>query len=259
MRFNLVLLLATVFISSSLWAKTPQEKGLEIAQQVRDKNEGFIGEEANMKMVLINSNGQQVIREMVGKVQEGKSDGDRSLMEFMNPKDVKGTKMLTWSYKNKEDDQWLYLPAFRRVKRINSSGKSASFMGSEFAFEDLGSQEIEKFNYKWIEDKKYEKRDVWVLERISKEPSGYSKQIIYMDKQIYNPMKIEYYNQRGELLKTAEFSMYKQYTIGGKKLYRANKIHMKNVQTKKESIFAWENRALGKKFADADFSQSRLK
>ncbi|MBH47779.1 MAG: outer membrane lipoprotein-sorting protein [Halobacteriovorax sp.] len=238
---------------------TPEQKGLEIAKQVRDKNNGFAGEESKMKMVLITASGQQVVREMDGKVHEGGKDGDRSLMEFQNPKDVKGTKMLTWSYKNKEDDQWLYIPAFRRVKRINSSSKSSSFMGSEFAFEDLGSQEIEKFNYKWLRDEKVDKRDVWVLERVSKEPSGYSKQIMYMDKQIFNPMKIEYYNQRGELLKTAEFSAYKQYTIGSKKLYRANKIHMKNAQTKKESIFTWDNRVLGKKFPESDFSQSRLK
>tara|TARA_R110000868_G_scaffold167130_2_gene401434 strand:+ start:9369 stop:10136 length:768 start_codon:yes stop_codon:yes gene_type:complete len=245
--------------SLSAIAASPQEKGLEIAKQVRDKNDGFIGEQSKMKMVLITASGQQVVREMDGKVLEGGKDGDRSLMEFQNPKDVKGTKMLTWSYKTKEDDQWLYIPAFRRVKRINSSSKSSSFMGSEFAFEDLGSQEIEKFTYKWLRDEKIDKRDVWVLERVSKEPSGYSKQIMYMDKKIFNPMKIDYFNQRGELLKSAEFSAYKQYTIGAKKVYRANKIHMKNVQTKKESIFTWDDRVLGKKFPESDFSQSRLK
>lgn len=245
--------------SSFLMAATPEEKGLQIAQEARAKNNGFVGEESKMKMILISSSGDKVVREMIGKVQEGGSEGDRSIMEFMNPKDVKGTKMLTWSYKTKEDDQWLYIPAFRRVKRINSSGKSASFMGSEFSFEDLGSQEVEKFNYKWLKDAKVEKRDVWVLERVSKEPSGYSKQIVYMDKQIYNPMKIEYFNMRGELLKVAEFSAYKQYVVGKAKVYRANRIHMKNLQTKKESIFTWDERSLGKKFADADFSQARLK
>lgn len=259
MRLIAMLGLISFILPLGLFAETPEQKGLKIAQMARDKNEGFVGEESNMKMILISSNGQQVVREMVGKVQEGSTDGDRSLMEFMNPKDVKGTKMLTWSYKNKDDDQWLYIPAFRRVKRINSSGKSASFMGSEFSFEDLGSQEIEKFNYKWLKDDTVEKRKVWVLERVPKQDSGYSKQVVFMDQQIFNPMKIEYYNPRGELLKVAEFSAYKQYTVGGKKLYRSNRIHMKNIQTKKESIFAWENRALGKKFPESDFSQSRLK
>lgn len=257
---RLIALLGLICVAQPVFsAVTAEQKGLQIAQQARDKNDGFIGEESSMKMVLITANGQQVVREMEGKVKEGGSDGDRSLLEFQNPKDVKGTKMLTWSYKSKEDDQWLYIPAFRRVKRINSSSKSSSFMGSEFAFEDLGSQEIEKFNYKWLKDDKVNKRPVWVLERVSKEPSGYSKQIVYMDQKIYNPIKIEYFNLRGELLKTAEFSAYKQYTIGKNKVYRSNKIHMKNIQTKKESVFTWNNRVLGKKFPESDFSQSRLK
>ena len=260
MRFLATLMIfGLIQVGHTATKQSPEEKGTGIAKQVRDQNDGFIGEESNMKMILITADGQQVVREMEGKVQEGGKDGDKSLMEFSNPKDVKGTKMLTWSYKSKEDDQWLYIPAFRRVKRINSSSKSSSFMGSEFAFEDLGSQEIDKFNYKWLRDEKLNKRDVWVLERVSKEPSGYSKQITYMDKKIFNPMKVEYYNLRGELLKVAEFAGYKPFKVGQKTLYRANKIHMKNVQTKKESIFTWDNRTLGKKFTESDFSQSRLK
>lgn len=258
---RLIAAIALIFNMNIVYAakQTPAQKGTEIAKQVRDKNDGFVGEESDMKLILITADGQRVVREMDGKVKEGGKDGDKSIMEFSNPKDVKGTKMLTWSYKSKEDDQWLYIPAFRRVKRINSSSKSSSFMGSEFAFEDLGSQEIDKFNYKWLRDDKVNKRAVWVLERVSKEPSGYSKQVMFMDQKIFNPVKVEYYDLRGELLKVAEFKGYKEYSIGKKKLYRASEIHMKNVQTRKESIFSWDNRELGKKFADSDFSQTRLK
>ncbi len=250
----------TMTLSMSVFAtQTPQEKGREIAQKVSARNEGFVGEQSRMKMILISADGQEVVREMEGKIQERADDGDRSLMEFENPKDVKGTKMLTWSHKQGDDDQWLYLPSLRRVKRISSSGKSASFMGSEFTFEDLGGQEIEKYNYKWLRDETIGGDKVWVLERTSKEPSGYSKQIMYMSQSLYNPLKVEYYNRRGELLKVAEFSDFKTYTVGGKKLSRANKVHMKNVQTKKESLFTWQDRSLGKKFPDAEFSQGRLK
>lgn len=250
----------TIALSSSLQAAPDAaKKGREIAEKVRDHNDGFVGEQSQMKMILISATGQEIVREMEGKIQERDDDGDRSLMEFHNPKDVKGTKMLTWSHKKGDDDQWLYLPSLRRVKRISSSGKTASFMGSEFSFEDLGSQEIDKYNYKWLKDDKIGSEAVWVLERVSKDPSGYSKQVMFMSQKIFNPLKVEYYNMRGELLKVAEFSDYKSYKVGAKTLYRASKVHMKNVQTKKESVFTWENRSVGKKFADADFSQTRLK
>ena len=74
-----------------------------------------------------------------------------------------------------------------------------------------------------------------------------------------NPTKIEYYNRRGDLLKIAEFSDWKEYQVEDKKFFKAMKVHMKNVQTKKESIFVWSNRSLGKKLKSRMFNPARLK
>lgn len=237
-----------------------QKKGLEIALKVREANEGFVGETADMKMILIDAYGAETVREMNGQTMEVDGDGDKSLMVFRSPRDVAGTKMLTWSRREGSDDQWLYLPSLRRVRRISSNNRMASFMGSEFSFEDLGSQEVERYDFKFLRDDKHNDEDVYVVERVPKDRSGYSKMIMYISKSKMNPLKIEYYDRREELLKEAEFSDFKRYEIEGTntKTWRSNKIHMKNVQTQKESIFSWNDRELGVSLPERAFTQSAL-
>ena len=143
----LSLSLATVLtvLSASAMAETPEEKGLRIAKEGDVKDTGFGDFTADMLMTLKNRAGKTSRRVIRSKTLEGKGVGDKSLSLFDEPADVKGTAMLTFSHGLKADDQWLYLPALKRVKRINSRNKSGPFMGSEFAFEDLGSQDVEKY------------------------------------------------------------------------------------------------------------------
>jgi outer membrane lipoprotein-sorting protein len=246
----LSLLLATAF------ASTPEQKGLEIARKSEKANNGFKGEKSTMEMILLNAAGEKIERKMDSKVRETTDDGDMSIITFKWPADVKGTKMLTWTHKKDDDDQWLYLPSIKRVKRISSRNKSGSFMGSEFSYEDLGSQEIEKYSYKHIKDEKLNGRDSWVLERVPNDKkSGYSKQVIWMDKEYLNATKTEYYDRKGDLLKTANFSNYKKFG----EFWRAGKIEMTNHQTSKKSILTWSDRELGKKFSKRDFNKNSLK
>ncbi len=255
---EIVLLLCFLWVGLSFGA-TPQEKGLEIAKKMQAANNGFQGEESTMEMVLIDAYGAKTTRLMKGLVMEVEGDGDKSISIFLNPKDVKGTKMLTHTHKEGDDDQWLYLPTVRRVKRITSSNKSSSFMGSEFSYEDLGSQEIEKYNYKWLKDIKVDGMKGWLLERVPKTKSGYSKMVMKVVEKYMNPVQVEYYDRKAELLKVAEFSNFKEFKVGNKKMWRSNKIHMKNVQTKKESIFEWKDRKLAVKHKSRDFNKSSLK
>ena len=112
------------------------QKGLEIMTKADKANSGFLGETSEMHMTLINAHGDKVERKMNSKITETESDGDKSIFTFQWPADVKGTKMLTWTHKKGNDDQWLYLPALKRVKRITSRNKTGSFMGSEFSYEE---------------------------------------------------------------------------------------------------------------------------
>lgn len=249
--FALLALLAPL----ALLAQSPEQKGLQIARDVDAANEGFKGEFAEMEMVLINAHGDKTTRKLTNESVETVGDGDRSVSTFLWPADVKGTRMLTWSHKTGDDDQWLYLPSLKRVKRIASQNKSGAFMGSEFSYEDLGSQEVEEFKYKFLEDTTYEKRPCWKLERIPVSTrSGYSKEITWMDKEYMNPVRIEYYDRKGELLKIGVFSKYVKYG----KYWRANRIDMENVQTKKRSELTWTARELNKSFDEARFSADSL-
>ena len=236
-------------------AGTPEEEGLRIAKLADEANNGFIGEYSEMEMVLINAHGDRTIRKMVTETVEAEGDGDRSISTFHWPADVKGTRMLTWSHKDGDDDQWLYLPALKRVKRISSRNKSGAFMGSEFSYEDLGSQEVEEFTYKFVKDESLDDRDCWVLERTPvSSRSGYAREIVWMDKEYKNPVKIEYYDRKNELIKIGKFSKFEKYD----QWWRANEIAMENVQTKKHSIITWNIRELGKTFSEDRFSSDYL-
>ncbi len=231
------------------------KKGLEIAKQVDKFNEGFKGENSTMKMKLINAHGQESNREMTSIVKEIKNDGDKSKIEFQKPRDVKGTRMLTWSHRKKDDDQWLYLPALKKIKRITSRNKSGSFMGSEFSFEDLGSQEVDKYKHFFLAEEKLGERVTWKSERIPVDKkSAYSKQIVWVDKEYKAAAKVDYYDRKGTLMKTAVFSDWKKYG----KWWRANKIDMKNHLTRKGSVLIWSNRKLGVDQDDDDFDSDEL-
>ena len=238
-------------------ALTPEERGLKIAQDAEKANDGFRSESSSMEMVLINAQGDKTTRRMASQVLEVSNDGDRSLITFEWPADVKGTRMLTWSHKSKTDDQWLYLPSLGRVKRISSRNKSGSFMGSEFAYEDLGSQETEKYtDYKYLGDATVDGRKTWKLHRVPTERrSGYSKQIVWMDPVYQNALKIEYYDRKGELLKTMTLSGYEKLN---QKYWRAARIDVINHQTQKKSSLTWAKRRLGADVDDTEFESESL-
>ena len=116
---------------------TPEEAGLKIAQDARAREEGFVNFTAQQVMVLRNKQGQESRRQLRVQVLEVSDDGDKSLFVFDEPRDIQGTAFLIHAHREDADDQWLYLPALKRVKRISSANRSGSFMGSEFAYEDM--------------------------------------------------------------------------------------------------------------------------
>ena len=135
-------ILVSMAMVVNVWAIS----NLELAQKSDAVMSGYEDAKSEMVMTLVNANGQERQRTMKSMVLE-KEGGDKSLMEFLTPADVKGTKFLSYEHADKDDDQWLYLPALKRVKRIASKNKTGSFMGSEFSYEDLSAFNIDKYNY----------------------------------------------------------------------------------------------------------------
>src|SRR5210317_1945437 len=194
-KYLFTVIVAMVLLPSSLYAQSAEQRGLEIAQAAEAYDSGFIDFTANMIMTLKNKAGKTSTRNIRIKTLEVEGDGDKSLSIFDEPAEVKGTAMLTYSHGLEPDDQWLYLPALKKVKRIRSRNKSGPFMGSTFAFEDLGSQEIEKYTYNYLRDEACGEWNCHVMERFpAYEHSGYTRQLVWIDSEGYRVVKAEYYD-----------------------------------------------------------------
>ncbi|WNO07513.1 outer membrane lipoprotein-sorting protein [Teredinibacter sp. KSP-S5-2] len=243
-------------LSVQSFALTPEERGLQIAQESDRRDLGFEDAIADITMILRDKYGNERPRYMRTRTLEVKGDGDKSIIIFDNPGDVKGTSFLSFTHKVGSDDQWLYLPRLGKVKRISSSNKAGAFMNSEFAFEDIASQEIEKYTYKYLVDEKVDGIDCFVLESDPVDPkSGYSKIKTWMDKERYVPIKIEFFDRGGNHKKTLTYSEYNQYL---EKYWRAHKWEMENHQTGKSTELQMVNWQFKTGLTDKDFNKNSL-
>lgn len=238
-------------------AQTPEEKGLEIAIAADKKGDGFQDMQAKMLMVLKNKQGKSSERELRVMSLEVPEDGDKSLTIFDTPRDQKGTALLTFSHKDKSDDQWLYLPALKRVKRIASKNKSGPFMGSEFAFEDMTSQEVDRYKYKFLREEELNGKLCYVVERYPiEEESGYTKHVAWIDKDELRTWKVDFYDRKKSHLKTLTMSDYELYKD---KFWRPHKMFMENLQTGKSTELTWSDFQFAVGLSDNDFTQNSLK
>ena len=253
---KLLSILLIGLLSLNATAETPEEKGLAIAQEADKRDAGFDNYTSDIKMVLKNKAGKESVREMRSKTLEVEGDGDKGLTIFDKPNDVKGTALLSFTHREGTDDQWLYLPALKRVKRISSNNKSGPFMGSEFAYEDITSQEVEKYSYKFIRDDKLNNADMFVFERYPIDPkSGYTRQIVWMDKAEYKERKIEYFDRKNARLKTLLLTEYHQYK---NQYWRPHDMHMENHQTGKSTRLLQSNFKFDAGLSNRDFNKTSL-
>jgi hypothetical protein len=246
------IVLITILTATTLMAIT----NIEVAKKSDEVTDGFKSSIAKTEMILINASGQKSIRELEMKTLEGEN-GDKTISTFLTPADVKGTKTLTHEHIDRDDDQWLYLPALKRVKRIASSNKSGSFMGSEFSYEDIGNQNYNKFTYnKGIEEVMLNGIKCYKGSRVPKDKnSGYTKQVSWVSMDNFLLQKVDYYDRKSELLKTAIFSDYKK--IDG--VWRVGKIIMKNHQNDKTTILIWKEDKIRAGLKDREFNKRVLK
>ncbi len=253
MKKSIITTIALVAFSLG-FAQTDEEIGLQIAKAAEEADLGFGSSTVELKMTLKNKNGQTSERFLENKTLELTEDGDKSLIVFNSPKDVKGTATLTFTHKVGSDDQWLYLPSIARVKRISSNNKSGPFVGSEFAYEDLSSQEVEKYSYKFLK----EEGSNLIVEQDPVDPkSGYTRRVVTYNKDKgYRIEKIEFYDRKNALLKTLTYSDYKLYK---EKFWRAGTFNMVNHQSNKETILKFSNYNFDAGFTDDDFTQVALK
>ncbi len=197
MKLTLVVL---TFVFGSLNAQ--ELTGLEVMEKVYNRPTGN-DMEATLTMTLINAQGDERVRVIKQYIRDF-GDVEKKIMFFISPADVKNTSFMNWSYdeEGKDDDQWIYLPALKKIKRISSDSKGDYFMGSDFTYDDLGDRKPSEDTHKILRTEKVDGLDCYVVESVPKdEDYMYSKTVTWVVKDRWYGIKKEFYDEDGDLLK----------------------------------------------------------
>jgi len=251
-------LLTGLSLNPVLQAQDAEQKGLEIAARSDRSDRGFADSKVELKMVLRNAAGLESSRSLEITTLEVPDEdfGDKSLVLFDTPRDIQGTALLSHAKILDPDDQWLFLPALKRVKRIASANKSGPFVGSEFAFEDFTSLELNKYTYKYLREDHVDGMTYDVVERYPQyKNSGYTRQVSWVDQDVFQIRKIEFYDRRGDLLKTLSLEDYRNYDG----IWRAQTLKMVNHQTNKSTDMIYGEYEFKTGLKDQDFVKGKLR
>lgn len=244
-----------LFLSPALIAQ-PKD-GKKIVAKALKNDEGFKDSIVEAEMILSDAQGVSSNRTFTIQTLEGKNDEDKTVIKFLTPKDIEGTALLTHTVKDGDNLQWLYLPSLRRVKRISSSNQSGPFVGSEFAYEDMVTHVLDKYEYKYLKTEIFNNLSCDVIEEKPKNSkSGYSKQIVWLDEKELRIQKVDFYDKKNEKFKTL---ITDGYTKFNSKFWRPAKSKMTNHQTGKSTLINWKNYKFSTGLKKSDFNKSVLK
>ena len=255
-QFSLLLGLGALCLASLAQAQS----GREIMEQQKERHQ-VDREETNVRMQIVNRSGKSKERQLSifsFQMPDGLSKG---LIKFTGPADIRDVGLLTWEQpKEKDDDQWLYIPAARRVKRIASGGKKNAFMGTDLAFEDLRPENLDAHNYKLVKNESIDGHDCYVIESTpstSKETkeSGYGKRVFWIRKDILVTLKTEFFDKKDRLIKVGTS---KELVSLSGDIYRINRSETETVRKKTKTVMIIEGRNLEPNFDESFFSQQNL-
>ena len=258
------LLLASFLLSPlSLFAITADAMTAdEIAKQVDERD---VGDKSisTMEMTLIDKHGNKRIRNMKNYSMD-KGQDTQSVIFFLSPADVRNTAFLTYDYddSSKDDDQWLYLPALKKTKRIASSDKSSSFMGSDFTYSDMTSREVDDYSYRIAKESSVHDHKVWVMESIPKtdktiDETGYTKSYMFVRQDNFVVVRALHILKDGGKKKYLDVKKLEK--IDG--IWVATEIEMKTTKDKKtlhRTILKLDNVKFNQDLDDAFFSVRRI-
>ena len=185
---------------SSVFSQT----GFEIAKMV-DEKPTPMDMSNKTKMILTNSKGKSRSNAMISKSMDGNK---KQLIWFLEPKDDQGVAFLKIEHDDKDDEMRMWLPAFKKVRRISSKKKGDAFMGSDLSYEDLSSRNLDENDYNRLDDEMVNGKDCYVLEIIpgKEAKSSYSKHVSWIEKSSLMGVKEESYDKRGRLKKVKQFT-----------------------------------------------------
>ena len=253
---SFLLLTSVFFLATVTYAKS----GKEIMEEQKRRHQ-VAKEETTVKMELVNHSGRVKERQLSIYSLQLANDLSKGLIKFTGPADIRGVGVLTWEQgQDQDDDQWLYIPAARRVKRIASGGKKNAFMGTDLAFEDLRPENLAAHNYELVKEEALDGHDCYVIEstpatKKETKESGYGKRVFWIRKDLLVSVKTEFYNKRGTLLKIATASELVELQDG---IYRANRSETQTVRAKTKTVMIIEDRTLQPDFDESFFTQQNL-
>jgi outer membrane lipoprotein-sorting protein len=210
---------------------------------------------SNLTMTLINKSGNQRVRK-IKQFTKDLGEVEKSIMFFLSPADVKNTSFMSWSYdSDKSDDQWIYLPALKKTKRISSDSKSDYFMGSDFTYDDLGDRKLEDDTHKLLREETIDGKACYVVESVSKdEDYMYTKTITWIIKDNFIGLKKEFYDEDEDLLKILSIKKYEK--ISG--LLIITNSEMKNVQKNHKTSMVLNNVQINTGIAVSKFTERMM-
>ncbi len=193
---QLFIIVALIMLPTLVFAET----GTEIMQRVQDVQKAD-SSAMDIRLGLIESNGE--VRERRIQTLTLTENGlTNTITVFLAPASVKNTRFLTRQRSEGTDDQWIYLPALSRVKRIAASEGGGSFMGSDFSFSDMASTtyDTDEANHTLIGEETLNDRSTFIIESVPITASDYGMTKIWVDKETYLPLKVEFYEKDASTL-----------------------------------------------------------
>ncbi len=153
----------------------------------------------------------------------------KSLIRFQHPADVKGTGFLMWEYTgDKDDDQWLFLPALGKVKRIAAREKSENFMGSDFTYEDISGRDLDDEHFSLLGEEMLDDNECYKIEAVPVTgKTAYNRRISWIDKRKWIALKVEFYDKKNHLQKIMTIDELRK----DGRHWSVLKMRMENVQT----------------------------
>ncbi len=259
-----ILTIAMLIITSqSIMANTQLPTGEQVAKNINARNEG-ISQSRNMQMILTDKRGKERIRETIS-YRKYFGDEKRTVIHYLTPRNVKKTAFLTFDYPDvdKDDDQWLYLPAMRKVRRISASDRGDYFLGTDFTYEDIKKESkvtLEDYTRKTLRKEVLNGNPSYVIEATPvnadvAEELGYGKVIQWVDKNIWMTRKSEFYDTRGKLLKTTLFKDIKQIDS----IWTAHRLEVDNHKTGHKTVFVFTDVIYDKEVRDDFFTQRAIR
>jgi outer membrane lipoprotein-sorting protein len=243
----------TVLLFGSQYSNA-QMSGQQIMEKVYFNPTGD-DTQGELTMTLINNRGEQRVRNLSQFI---KNDDkvEKKIMFFLSPADVRNTSFMNWSYTDgRADDQWIYLPALRRVRRISSDSKGDYFMGSDFTYDDLGDRHPNLDTHKILREETIDGKACYVVESVPKDANYmYSKTITWVMKDNFLGLKREFYDDRGRLLKTLSLKNYDR--ISG--FWTILEVEMHNVQRNHRTNMKFTNVKKNQGIPDSKFTERSM-